>query len=323
MGLIVLSGSILVDTDLSFAQGTTTWTGGVSTDWEDASNWDNGVPGSSDHAVINNATFDPVPNVAASVNDLTINAVGFLIVNGQSLVINGNLLVTITNNPGDGFITTNAADNVTFTHVNNNDIATSVGNFTDGVLKFRGHFTQTTGSNSGTRPIFSSTGTRVVFDGSNNQNIHFSDTCSGFSRFQDLDIDNTAGVTFTTSAAANGTVTILNGNVTSTTGTVTIGDDLIDVDGGRWQALNTTFSGANVSLPATLTTHATFTGGGLLENGFDLTGNLSVAASGKMEVNSHIVSTSGDLTVTITNTVGDGLIMTNASDEVIINCVCL
>ena len=96
MGLIVLSGSILVDTDLSFAQGTTTWTGGVSTDWADASNWDNGVPGSSDHAVINNATFDPVPNVAASVNDLTINAVGFLIVNGQSLVINGNLLVTIT-----------------------------------------------------------------------------------------------------------------------------------------------------------------------------------------------------------------------------------
>ncbi|MEE2993625.1 MAG: hypothetical protein VX603_10690, partial [Gemmatimonadota bacterium] len=81
--------------------------------------------------------------------------------------------------------------------------------------------------------------------------------------------------------------------------------------------------GANVSLPATLTTNATFTGCGLLENGFDLTGNLSVAAPGKMEVNSHIVSTSGDLTVTITNTVGDGLIMTNASDEVIINGVCL
>ena len=329
MGLIVLSGSILVDTDLSFAQGTTTWTGGVSTDWADASNWDNGVPGSSDHAVINNATFDPVLNVAASVNDLTINAAGFLIVNGQSLVINGNLLVTITNNPGDGFIMTNAADNVTvegnatFTHVNNNDIATSVGNFTDGVLKFRGHFTQTNGSNSGTRPIFASTGTRVVFDGSNNQNSHFVDSGPSFSRFQDLEIDNIACVTFTSSAVATGTVPILNGNVTSTTSTVTIGDDLVDVVGGRWQALNTTFSGANVGLPAPLATNATFTGGGLLENGFDLTGNLSVAASGKMEVNCHIVSTSGDLTVTITNTVDDGLIMTNASDEVIINGVCL
>jgi len=220
---------------------------------------------------------------------------------------------------------TNAADEViingdaVFTHANNNDQATSVGNFTNGVLKFRGHFTQSNGTNSGTRPIFTATGTKVVFDGANNQNVHFSDVGAAFSRFQDLDIDNTAGVTFTTSAVASGTVTILNGIVTSTTGTVTIGDDLIDAVGGRWQALNITFSGPIVSLPATLMTNATFTGGGLLENGFNLTGNLSVAAGGRMEVNSHTVSTSGDLPVTISNTVGDGLIMTNAADEVIIN----
>jgi hypothetical protein len=241
------------------------------------------------------------------------------------LVVNGNLLVTITSTVGDGLIMTNAADEViingdaVFTHANNNDQATSVGNFTNGVLKFRGHFTQSNGTNSGTRPIFTATGTKVVFDGANNQNVHFSDVGAAFSRFQDLDIDNTAGVTFTTSAVASGTVTILNGIVTSTTGTVTIGDDLIDAVGGRWQALNITFSGPIVSLPATLMTNATFTGGGLLENGFNLTGNLSVAAGGRMEVNSHTVSTSGDLTVTISNTVGDGLIMTNAADDVIIN----
>jgi len=238
------------------------------------------------------------------------------------LVVNGNSLVTITSTVGDGLIMTNAADEViingdaVFTHANNNDQATSVGNFTNGVLKFRGHFTQSNGTNSGTRPIFTATGTKVVFDGANNQNVHFSDVGAAFSRFQDLDIDNTAGVTFTTSAVASGTVTILNGIVTSTTGTVTIGDDPIDAVGGRWQALNITFSGPIVSLPATLMTNATFTGGGLLENGFNLTGNLSVAAGGRMEVNSHTVSNSGTrpiFTSTGTKVILDGPGIQNVS----------
>ena len=186
--------------------------------------------------MINNATFDPVLNIAASVNDPTINAVGFLIINGQSLVINGNLLVTITNNPGDGLIMTNAADNVTvegnavFTHVNNNDQATSAGNFTDGVLKFRWHFTQINGSNSNPRPIFASTGTRVVFDGSGTQNISFSDLGTTFSRFQDLSIENTSlsSVNFNTAIIVNGRL-MAPGNVTSI---VNGAGNLLTVNGG-------------------------------------------------------------------------------------------
>jgi len=62
IGLIVLSGSILFDADHSLAQVTTNWIGGNSTDWDNALNWDNGVPGVSDHAVINDGPFFPTLN---------------------------------------------------------------------------------------------------------------------------------------------------------------------------------------------------------------------------------------------------------------------
>ena len=241
--------------------------------------------------------------------------------NDQTVMASGSLTVTISDAAGDGLIMTNAADsmtvagNVTFTQVFNDSFATSTGNFTAGVLKVRGNFTQTTPGGPTTSKIFVSTGTKVVFDGTAAQTVNFTTPGVTFSRFQDVDIDNAAGLTFSSSAVANGTVTILNGTVTSTAGTVTIGGDLVDAVGGRWQVMDTTFSGAAPSLPAILTTNATFSGGGVIPNGFTLTGNLSVAAGGKLVMNGQTVTASGSLTVTISDTGGDGLIMTNAADS--------
>ena len=262
-----------------------------------------------------------------ATSDLVINPGSVLTVNGQSLTVGGNLTVTISNTAGDGLLMTNAADvvtvngAVTFTHVNNNDSATSEGNFTAGVLNVRGNFTQTNGGAVGGSPLqfFASTGTKVVFDGTAAQTVNFLNPGATISRFQDVEINNAAGVNFSSSAVASGTVTIFNGTVTSTAGTVTVGGDLVDAVGNRWQAMNTTFSGGAPSLPATLTTNATFSGGGVIANGFTLTGNLSVAAGGKLVMNGQTVTASGNLTVTISNTAGDGLIMTDGADVLIVN----
>ena len=326
-----------------------TWDGGGDgSSWDDPLNWDTDtLPGASDDAIIDdpgsitvthstgttsinsltckeNLTFSggsfTIAGASTIDGSLTISG-GPLTVNGQSLTVGGDLTVTISDAAGDGLIMTNAADsmtvagNVTFTQVFNDSFATSTGNFTAGVLKVRGNFTQTTPGGPTTSKVFVSTGTKVVFDGTTAQTVSFTTPGVTFSRFQDVDIDNAAGLTFSSSAVANGTVTILNGTVTSTAGTVTIGGDLVDAVGGRWQVMDTTFSGAAPSLPATLTTNATFSGGGVISNGFTLTGNLSVAAGGKLVMNDQTVMASGSLTVTISDAAGDGLIMTNAADS--------
>lgn len=48
----------------AFAQITTTWNGAAADfDWNNAANWDNGVPTSNDHAVINlNGSYCPCPS---------------------------------------------------------------------------------------------------------------------------------------------------------------------------------------------------------------------------------------------------------------------
>ncbi len=78
----------------AFAQ-TTTWTGSVNSDWNNASNWDNGVPGSGSRAVITNQTNKPILNTSATVNTIQLGSyypgAG---ITSLTVISGGNLTVT-------------------------------------------------------------------------------------------------------------------------------------------------------------------------------------------------------------------------------------
>jgi autotransporter-associated beta strand protein len=74
---------------------TTHWTGGQDTNWFNASNWDNGVPGPSDTAIIQQVAHEPLltANVsgANAVNVLCINTSATLTLNGFALTVSSSL----------------------------------------------------------------------------------------------------------------------------------------------------------------------------------------------------------------------------------------
>ncbi|WP_440707538.1 T9SS type A sorting domain-containing protein [Gracilimonas sp. BCB1] len=80
-----------------FAQ-TTTWTGSVNSDWNNASNWDNGVPGSGSRVIISNQTNKPILNTSATVERLEIGKYGsgsgityLTVISGGDLTITNRL----------------------------------------------------------------------------------------------------------------------------------------------------------------------------------------------------------------------------------------
>lgn len=70
----------------------TKWTGTVSTVWNLANNWTNGIPGSTTDVSITPTTNKPAISSAAECNSLTIDATATLTVNdGYTLTVNGEL----------------------------------------------------------------------------------------------------------------------------------------------------------------------------------------------------------------------------------------
>jgi len=78
----------------------TTWTGGISTDWHTGSNWSNGVPNQlTDATIPTGTTFAPTMNANASTKSCTINASATLTISGGNylkvhdgaLTVNGSL----------------------------------------------------------------------------------------------------------------------------------------------------------------------------------------------------------------------------------------
>ena len=71
----------------------TTWTGAVSTNWDNVSNWSSCLPNGTLDVVIaapgGTVLFQPVLNVDAAVNGLTINDGATFLLNGKTLTING------------------------------------------------------------------------------------------------------------------------------------------------------------------------------------------------------------------------------------------
>lgn len=112
---------------------TTTWDGSSSTDWNDPTNWDNGVPDSTKDAIIVFATNQPVINAGPankSAQALIMNSASGAV----SLTINSGFSLTVEK--VDTFIGTSPGSNVNLT--------------INGVLTIDGGVTYTTGICRGT-----------------------------------------------------------------------------------------------------------------------------------------------------------------------------
>ena len=111
------------NTNWDFGNATVTWTGAVSTDWNNPANWNLGlVPIAGDTAIIPNGgsiTYQPVLTSPVTVGTLTINS-------GSTLTLNGNNLTVNTASGGAGILTNNGtiklngSETVTITTVNTN-----------------------------------------------------------------------------------------------------------------------------------------------------------------------------------------------------------
>jgi hypothetical protein len=216
----------------------------------------------------------------------------------------------------------NVRGNALFTHSLHHSLATSSGNFTAGTLHIGGDFTQA--NNGSTLGLsFVSTGTTVVFDGYSLQNISFASGAATTSRFANVEINNPAGVRFTTPAVTSGTITSLAGVVDAyTANTIAIGGDLVDASNNRWQVGTTQFYGTGVlHVPSLIHSDVQISGNRLLANTATLlanangaTGSLSVLANGVFDLYGQTLDVYGNLTVTNSNTTGDGLLMQHAND---------
>jgi hypothetical protein len=298
------------------AQITTTWNGAASDfDWNNAANWDNGVPTFNDHAVINiSGGFNPLLAADIAVNNLTVNAGATLAASGQQITVNGNLTVTTSDDPGDGLVLSDPADevivegNAVFTTSVNDANAFSTGNYTDGVIKFRGNFTQTRNGSGANTGSFISTGTLVVFDGSGSQSVDFAFPNLTQSYLQDVDIINPVGVTFTSHVYFTGQLTLASGSILNQTGSpsvfVTQSLPIVPSD-ATYNVANTRIAG-DITMLAPLTLPA-------------VVSDLFVEPGFQLVVNGNRLEVGDKLFVTTSNIPGDGLIMQNAADEVVVN----
>ena len=166
--------------------------------------------------VSGNITMDLPATLFEPTNNPFVNAGSKLFVNGHQLSIGGDLTVTTSDVAGDGLIMTNVSDevivggNALFTTLSQHTSASSTGNFAEGLLRVRGNFTQTRSGSSASTGSFISTGTKVTFDGTSGQTVVFNQPSVASSSFKDVDMDNAAGVTLTSSVYFTGRLTLLS-----------------------------------------------------------------------------------------------------------------
>ena len=238
---------------ITLLDATLTWTGDTSTDWNVAANWDRPGPVESSYApgVSNPAVNDVViPNVGAqpaiaasdinifSLNlangrTLTIEADNSLTINGSAAgsdltlngIISGGTLFfagagphVINNAGGTGSLSASnimAVQSPAVVTLNNNLQAGAVSinagatfNITNRMLSLNGSGAALTASGT-----FTITGSTVQFNGSAAQTTG--------TVYNNLTINNPAGVTLTSSSTVNGTLALTNGDLNTSTFTLT------------------------------------------------------------------------------------------------------
>ena len=221
------------------------------------------------------------PAVGTLTGNMTVSGTGVLTVSSTGATVTG----TFTTN-GTGSITMNSAGAL-FSIGGNVGFNGGTGILTNGVLAIGGNFTQTTGATA-----FAAASPHITRFTGVSPTISFANPTT--SNFGTLQLQNTGAVTFLTDAATSFDVWLKTGTVTSVTSgghTVTVGRALYDTTGGRWQATNTIMSGS-ATMPRTVTSNVTFTGGGILVDSLTVTGNVLITTN-LVGMNGHYMKTTG------------------------------
>lgn len=158
---------ILMGTSNSYAQ-TTTWNGSVSSDWNVASNWDNGVPGSSSTVIITNFPNKPILNTSTTIKNLQLGSyypgagITYLtVITGGSLTITNELKF---DGDGGSLHIDGGAVNHTGTSVNWDSNVNRYIEMTSGSFTTNANVSITNGNNS-TQPGFSVGSGTATFNG--------------------------------------------------------------------------------------------------------------------------------------------------------------
>jgi hypothetical protein len=137
-----------------------------------------------------------------------------------------------------------------------------------------------------------------VLDGPGAQTVSFYTPGATSQRFWDLEIDNSAGVTFISDVYVNQDLVMTSGTVGGTR-TTYIGGDLVEVLGGnQYQVQGASFSG-DPALPASVQSNVTFTGTKILAANLEVLGNLTV--TGSLDIATDTLLVTGNF-----NTTGSG-----------------
>ena len=241
---------------------------------------------------------------------LYIDGDASLIVNGQTIEVTGALVTTLTNTADTGLVMTHAGDEMivggkaTFAVVSYHNKANNASVLTKGTLRLRGGFQQKD-AYLASGYIFRANGTRVVFEGTKAQTVHFASP--GASRFSAVDVTTTGGVTFNSDVWVTGRLTVDDGGVIHQSG-----------DYGTWYTTR---------LPDFIdgTYDVTWTRAGgavLLDKDVVLpqaSNRLSIDANNSVTVAGNTLTVGGHFYNYCTNLTGRGLVMTHAFDDVRIN----
>lgn len=92
---------------------TTIWLGTTNSNWNEVSNWDNGIPTITGHAIINDVANAPEITTTVNIQELTLNIDAIVNLNGGSLDISTDL------NNNAGFLNLNLADASITGNINN------------------------------------------------------------------------------------------------------------------------------------------------------------------------------------------------------------
>ncbi|MEG3640982.1 cadherin-like domain-containing protein [Magnetococcus sp. PR-3] len=231
-----------------------------------------------------------------------------LTLNGQELLVDGSLVVTLNAIVGSGLVMTHSDDTLTIngglTAITgyNQDAASSSGNLTAGTIYLRGNFSQYDGSYSSSNRGFVSTGTTVYLDGTSAQTVYFQDP--GSSYFDDLIVSNSAGVTLTSTMYVLDQLTMSGGGqLTQGSGYHLYVTNHLPITSSGYHVTNTRVAG-----------HITMGVDATLPNA----GNLYIDEGRTLTMDGHALTIDGALVVTLNGTAGSGLIVGHADDVVIV-----
>ncbi len=202
-----LCGALLLLATFASAQEERIWTGAVSSNWSDPSNWQPaGQPQSFSRVVIKKTATGNLPILSenSSVQSVNIELGASLTINGYTLTVEGDFKVGTSGILSDHLVMTNVNDELI---INGNATFAARTKLEAGRIVLRGNLVQEA-VNMAIQPV----GTIFVFEGTTPQTVRFQRPgINNQSFFKQVLVRNPAGVAFLTDVHITGALQLENG----------------------------------------------------------------------------------------------------------------